>query len=214
VLIAGLSRAEDAGAGSKRKNIFNSIYTFDDAGKVIDRYDKIHLVPFGEYLPFEANFEGLGLKPVATLKGFSAGTQRRLMATPKAPPFAPLICYEIIFPGEIIEGGDRPGWLVNLSDDSWFGRTLGPYQHLHQARVRAVEEGLPVVRSTDTGISAVIDAYGRILTKLPLGAQNVIDSGLPLALPPTRFSKESMKITFYFLAGFGVFAALFRRRAG
>jgi apolipoprotein N-acyltransferase len=214
VLIAGLSRAEDAGAGSKGKNIFNSIYTFGNDGKVIDRYDKIHLVPFGEYIPLENVLEAWGIKPLASLRSFSAGSQRQLMTTANAPPFAPLICYEIIFPGEVIQGGARPGWLVNLSDDSWFGRSLGPYQHLHQARVRAAEEGLPVVRSTSTGISAVIDPYGRILAKLPLNAQNVIDSKLPQALPPTHFSRESAKISFYFLAGFGLLAALLRRRSG
>jgi apolipoprotein N-acyltransferase len=211
VLIAGLARAEDAGAGAKQKNIFNSVYVFNDDGKVIDRYDKVHLVPFGEYLPYESVLEGFGLKPVASLRGFSAGARRQLMASLRAPPFAPLICYEIIFPGKIVEAGKRPGWLVNLSDDGWFGRSLGPYQHLHQARVRAVEEGLPVVRVTSTGVSAVIDAYGRMLSTLPLGAQNVIDSGLPQAVSQTRFSKQPMKMTFYVLAGFGILAALLQR---
>jgi apolipoprotein N-acyltransferase len=213
VLIAGMSRAEDAGAGSKEKNIFNSIYAFGDDGKVIDRYDKMHLVPFGEYIPFENILEAWGIKPLASLHSFSAGNQRQLITAGNAPSFAPLVCYEIIFPGEVVEGADRPGWLVNLSDDSWFGKSLGPYQHLHQARVQAVEEGLPVVRSTSTGISAVIDPYGRILAKLPLGAQSVIDTKLPKALPPTPFSKQSAKISFYFLAGFGLLAALLRKRS-
>lgn len=213
VLIAGLSRAEDAGAGSKQKNIFNSVYMFGADGKVINRYDKTHLVPFGEYLPFEYLFEGWGFKPLATLRGFTAGSKRQVMKPPGAPPFVPLICYEIVFPGEITEAGDRPSWLVNLSDDSWFGRTLGPYQHLHQARLRAVEEGLPVVRVTTTGISAVIDPYGRIMKNLSLGMQNVIDFGLPKALPPTHFSRNSVKVTFYFLGVFGILTLLLRRRS-
>ncbi len=212
VLIAGLSRAEDAGAGAKAKNIFNSLYVFGDDGKVLDRYDKVHLVPFGEYMPFEKFFESRGIRPLSTLHDFSAGRERQLIKPPGAPPFAPLICYEIIFPGQIIEGGDRPGWLVNLSDDSWFGRSLGPYQHLHQARVRAVEEGLPVVRVTTTGISAVIDPYGRIQARLPLGARSVIDTTLPQALPSTHFSDRAMNVTYYFLAAFGILAALFCRR--
>lgn len=212
-LIAGLSRAEDAGAGAKQKNLFNSIYTFSHDGKVIDRYDKIHLVPFGEYLPFESYLEQWGLKPLAVLRGFASGLQRQLMVTPGAPPFLPLICYEIIFPNELIEGGDRPAWIVNLSDDSWFGRTLGPYQHLHQARLRAVEQGLPVVRATTTGISAVIDPYGRLLAGLPLGAQNIIDTGLPKALAPTRFAMNGANTTLYFFAIFGVLALLIKRNA-
>ena len=212
-LIAGLSRAEDGGAGAKQKNIFNSIYIFADDGRVLDRYDKLHLVPFGEYLPFNDFAQSLGMQPVASLKGYSAGLQRNLMTAPGAPPFLPLICYEVIFSNDLFQSGDRPGWIVNVSDDSWFGHTLGPYQHLHQARLRAVEEGLPVVRSTTTGVSAVIDAYGRIQHSLALGEAAVIDSGLPKALPRTRFSLSGGNITLYFFAIFGVLAVLIRRSA-
>ncbi|MES2905737.1 MAG: apolipoprotein N-acyltransferase [Pseudomonadota bacterium] len=212
ILIAGLSRAEDAGAGSKQKNIFNSIYVFGDDAKVINRYDKVHLVPFGEYLPFESAFTSLGIRLLGSLPGYSFGAKRQIIGLPNAPPFLPLICYEIIFPGQITEDGDRAAWLVNLSDDSWFGRSLGPYQHFHQARVRAVEEGLPVVRVTTTGISAVIDAYGRVVKKLPLGVQNVLDSGLPKPVARPPYSQDPVKATFYFLAVFGILTVLTRRR--
>jgi apolipoprotein N-acyltransferase len=107
------------------------------------------------------------------------------------PPFAPLICYEIIFPGRAALKHDRPGWLVNLTNDAWFGTSTGPYQHLHFARVRAVEEGLPVVRAANTGISTVIDAYGQIRSKLDLNQTGVIDEGLPKAIAPTLFSRIS-----------------------
>lgn len=212
VLIAGLARAEDGGAGAKGQHIFNSIYIINHEGKIIDRYDKRHLVPFGEYLPFQNALDRLGFEPLTRLRGFAPGSRRKLMAPPKTPPFVPLICYEIIFPGEIVEGGERPGWMVNLSDDSWFGRSLGPYQHFHQARVRAVEEGLPVARVTTTGISALIDAYGRVVASLPLGAEGVLDVTLPRALPPTHFSMYSANITFYFLGAFGLLALILRRR--
>ena len=101
------------------------------------------------------------------------------MAVPRAPRMLPLICYEIIFPGEAMPSGERPGWLVNLTNDGWFGISTGPYQHLQQARVRAIEQGLPLVRAANTGISAVVDPVGRIVESLPLGAEGVIDAPLP-----------------------------------
>lgn len=188
VLIAGIQRLDDTNPGK----VFNSLYVFDHEARVLNRYDKVHLVPFGEYLPFPELAAAIGLEPLTRVLAFVAGTRRLPIATPAAPPFVPLICYEVIFPGAVRGDGDRPGWFVNLSDDSWFGDTLGPRQHLHQARVRAVEEGLPIVRATTTGISAVIDSYGRVRASLGLGHEGILNSALPVALPPTPYSQSGL----------------------
>jgi apolipoprotein N-acyltransferase len=120
--------------------------------------------------------------------GFAAGLDRRTLDVPNAPPVGPLICYEIVFPGAVIAPGARPGWLVNLTNDTWFGDTPGPRQHLLQSRVRAVEEGLPLVRAANSGISAIVDAYGRIQQSLGLGAAGILDGALPVSLPPTPYA--------------------------
>jgi len=111
------------------------------------------------------------------------------MEVPGAPAALPLICYEAIFPGDIAASGERPGWIVNLTNDGWFGNSTGPYQHLQQARLRAIEEGLPMVRAANTGISAVIDPSGRIVARLGLGIEGVLDASLPSALPPTVYAR-------------------------
>src|SRR5262249_32743247 len=143
-------------------------------------YDKIHLVPFGEYLPFQDFFERLGLMQLTKLPGgFLAGDRRKAMSVPKAPLMLPFICYEIVFPGEAAPSGEPPGWMINLTNDGWFGISTGPYQHLQQARTRAIELGLPLVRAANTGVSAVIDPVGRVIKSLPLGMEGVMDSSLP-----------------------------------
>ena len=111
------------------------------------------------------------------------------MEIPHAPRMLPLICYEAIFPGDVVERNDRPGWIVNLTNDGWFGISTGPYQHLQQARLRAIEQGLPLVRAANTGISAVIDPLGRMVARLDLGLEGVLDSGLPSAIPPTIYAR-------------------------
>ncbi|HXF55393.1 MAG TPA: apolipoprotein N-acyltransferase [Hyphomicrobiaceae bacterium] len=175
-LIAGALRLEGSRA-------FNSLIAFDDEGRVLSLYDKIHLVPFGEYLPFQETLERMGLEQIARRRGgFSSGTSPRpLVTVPGLPPIAALICYEAVFPSAVIQGADRPHLLVNLTNDGWFGDTTGPYQHFHQARVRAVEEGLPLIRAANNGISAVVDARGRVLARLGIDARGVIDAGLPAA---------------------------------
>ncbi len=169
-------------------HIYNSLLVIDDEGRVAGSYDKIHLVPFGEYFPFQSVIERLGITQIAGMRGaFTPGQGPRLLAVPGAPPAEPLICYEIIFPDEVTENAARPGWLINITNDAWFGSSAGPYQHFHQAQVRAVEQGLPLARAANTGISAVIDAYGRILAKIGLGERGVIDADLPKVGPPTPF---------------------------
>ena len=185
---ARLVEERDAQGGLSARRIYNSLLVVDDTGTVLDAYDKRHLVPFGEYLPFQDFLEGLGFMQMTGVRGgFAEGTGRPLLAIPGAPPARPLICYEIIFPDEIAHKGERPGWLLNLTNDAWFGSSAGPYQHFHQARVRAVEQGLPLVRAANTGISAVVDPYGRILAEIGLGETGIADVDLPRAVAPTPF---------------------------
>jgi len=147
-------------------------------------------VPFGEYLPLQHLLERLGLRQLTRLQGgFLAGDRRRLLAPPHAPKLVPLICYEIIFPHAVVPQGERPGWMLNVTNDAWFGESAGPYQHFQQARVRAIEEGLPLVRAANTGISAVVDPLGRIIQSLPLGSDGVLDSSLPQPLERTPYSR-------------------------
>ena len=128
----------------------------DPDGSIRGIYDKVHLVPFGEYLPFQRLLERLGLRQLTKMVGgFLSGDRRRAMDVPGAPKMLPLICYEAIFPGAAVPRGERPGWLVNVTNDGWFGISTGPYQHFQQARVLAIAEGLPLVRAANTGISAV-----------------------------------------------------------
>ncbi len=144
-------------------------------------------MPFGEYLPFQHFLESLGLQELTKQRGgFLAGDRRRLIAIPGAPIADPLICFEIIFPGDVVPPGRGPGWIVNVTNDGWFGISSGPYQHFQQARVRAIEEGLPLARAANTGISAVVDPVGRIINSLPLGTEGIVDSPLPrpISAPP------------------------------
>ncbi|SDT31069.1 apolipoprotein N-acyltransferase [Bradyrhizobium canariense] len=190
VLITGAVRAPDLPPGVKITRAYNSIYVIDHDGSVLSVYDKLHLVPFGEYLPFQDWMEKLGFEQLTKVQGgFIPGTRRRTLDIPHAPRALPLICYEAIFPGDVAERGDRPGWIVNLTNDGWFGISTGPYQHLQQVRLRAIEEGLPVVRAANTGISAVIDPMGRIVARLGLGLEGVLDSSLPSAIPPTIYAR-------------------------
>jgi apolipoprotein N-acyltransferase len=190
VLITGAARAEQRSAADKTLRAYNSIYVIDHDGSILAVYDKVHLVPFGEYLPFQPLLESIGLRQLTKVQGgFQAGNRRRLLAVPRSPSAIPLICYEIIFPGEAVPPGERPGWLLNVTNDGWFGNSTGPYQHFQQARIRAIEEGLPLVRAANTGISAVVDPLGRILNALPLGAEAVLDSPLPQRIDATPYAR-------------------------
>src|SRR3954454_16602040 len=190
VLITCSVRAPDGPPGARITRAYNSIYVIDHDGSVLAVYDKLHLVPFGEYLPFQDWMEKLGFVQLTKVQGgFIPGARRRAMDIPNAPRELPLICYEVIFPGDIVARDDRPGWIVNLTNDGWFGISTGPYQHLQQARLRAIEEGLPVVRAANTGVSAVIDPSGRIVARLGLGIEGVLDASLPSALPPTIYAR-------------------------
>ena len=190
VLITGSVRAPDVPPGTRITRAYNSIYLIDHDGNVLSVYDKLHLVPFGEFLPFQNLMEKIGFEQLTRVQGgFIPGTRRRSMEVPSAPRMLPLICYEVVFPGDVVERGDRPGWIINLTNDGWFGISTGPYQHLQQARMRAIEQGLPLVRAANTGISAVIDPVGRTVASLGLGLEGVLDSGLPAAIPPTAYAR-------------------------
>ena len=190
ILITGSVRAPDLPPGVRITRAYNSIYVIDHDGSVLSVYDKLHLVPFGEYLPFQDWMEKLGFVQLTKVQGgFIPGTRRRPMEMPNAPRMLPLICYEAIFPGDVASRDDRPGWMINLTNDGWFGISTGPYQHLQQARLRAIEQGLPMVRAANTGISAVIDPCGRIVARLGLGVEGVLDSGLPSAIAPTIYAR-------------------------
>jgi apolipoprotein N-acyltransferase len=182
VLITGAVRLADPD-NPTQSGVYNSIFVLDHTGSIAAVYDKVHLVPFGEYLPLAPWLERLGLQDITEERGgFLAGDRHRLIAVPGAPMALPLICYEAIFPGEVMPPGNRPGWIVNVTNDGWFGISTGPYQHFQQARVSAIELGLPLARAANTGISAVVDPLGRVLNSLPLGAEGVLDAPLPRAI--------------------------------
>jgi apolipoprotein N-acyltransferase len=181
--IRGERRADGSGA-----DYWNSIHMVGDDGSIRATYDKIHLVPFGEYLPFQTFLESLGLEAVTRQRGgFATGDRRSLITLPQGPRFRPLICYEAIFPAEVA-GDERPDFLLNVTNDAWFGRTPGPYQHAAQARVRAIEQGLPLVRSANGGLSSIVDPYGRAVASASLGERGAVDARLPLPIEPTAFA--------------------------
>ena len=155
---------------------------------VVGSCDKAHLVPFGEYMPLRSILQID--KITAGSVDYSPGPGVSTVTLPGLPAFSPLVCYEVIFPGAVVSGlGLRPDWLLNLTNDAWYGKTAGPHQHLVMARLRSVEEGLPLVRATNTGITAAFDSYGREIGRLTLEEVGVLDIRLPLPLPPTLFSK-------------------------
>jgi len=197
--------------GARGPRAYNSVYVIDPDGSIRGIYDKLHLVPFGEFLPFQSFMEKLGFQQLTKeVGGFLTGSRRRTMDVAGAPKMLPLICYEAVFPDEAVPSGERPGWLINLTNDGWFGISSGPYQHFHQSRVLAIAEGLPMVRAANTGISGVIDPVGRVTASLPLGVEGVIDAALPTPLGPTIFSRYGNLAFLMFL--FAGAAALGRRR--
>lgn len=189
VLITGSVRAPEVPAGVRITRAYNSIYVIDHEGSVQSVYDKLHLVPFGEFLPFQAVMEKLGFEQLTKMRGgFIPGDRRRALQIAGAPSVLPLICYEAVFPDEI-QRDERVGWMINLTNDAWFGISTGPYQHLQQTRMRAIEQGLPVVRAANSGVSAVIDPFGRVIARLALGVEGVVDSVLPAAARPTIYAR-------------------------
>ncbi len=200
-LLTGAARS----TGQRDDGVWNSLLVIDGSGAIVAHYDKVHLVPLGEYIPFHKQ-----LAPVAGFIGrgsFEEGEGRVTLSPASLPSFSPIICYEAIFPGAVTGPGARPQWLLNVTNDAWFGLSSGPYQHLASARLRAVEEGLPMIRAANTGVSAVIDAYGRVLASLDMEQEGIIDYRIPparAATPYSRWGDWTLLIVVAFLA-----AALF-----
>lgn len=182
-VITGTPRREDG-------KIFTTLSAIDEKGNIPYHYKKTHLVPFGEYVPFRNLLPIHKITPGAV--DFTKGDGIKTLNIPGIPPFSPLICYEALFPGEVVEKSTdtkHPEWLLNITNDAWYGLSAGPYQHLALVRIRAIEEGLPLVRVANNGISAVIDPCGRVLHKLGLNDIGFIDFELPKTLPATMYSK-------------------------
>lgn len=207
MLMTGNTRMVDRNDGSQI-DFMNSIVAINSDGKIAATADKFHLVPFGEYVPFR---DWIKLSSVSGLidgtGDFTPGDGPLTVDMDGTPPFTPLICYEIIFPAAVTGADKRPEWLVNVTNDAWYGNSAGPYQHLAAARGRAVEEGLPVARATNTGISAVIDPYGRVVARLGLMREGVVDAALPAPLPPTVYGRYGdlpflFSLIILFTAGF------------
>ena len=201
VLLAGTVRADFDAEGRPRR-VWNSLVALDASGRLLEAVDKTHLVPFGEYMPLR------GLLPVRLVQSrldFAAGPGLRTVALPGLPGFAGLICYEVIFPGAVAPH-PRPGFLVNVTNDAWFGLSAGPWQHLAAARLRAVEEGLPLLRAAQTGISAVFDARGRVVASLGLGETGVVLAPLPQAASATPFARAGLAIPILLVAAASLLA--------
>lgn len=195
-LIMGLSRGQTDATAEAGARYFNSLFVLTDEGgpglKISAVYDKYRLVPFGEYLPLGSLMSALGVRSLVHVPAdFSPGPWPAPITVPGVGRVQPLICYEGLYPGFTPGGGARPEWIVNISNDAWFGATSGPIQHLNLASYRAIETGLPIVRSTPTGVSAMIDPWGRVVgdERLNSGESGVIDAHLPRAAPPTLYGR-------------------------
>jgi apolipoprotein N-acyltransferase len=218
VLITGAPRREALSGNPRDIAIYNSVFALGSDAQISARYDKIHLVPFGEYLPFRSLLKPLGLDAVAAgAVDFSAGRDAAPIAIPGLPFARVLICYEAIFPDESMQqfDGSTPaaGMLLNLTNDAWFGRSSGPYQHFAAARFRAVEQGLPLVRAANNGISAIVDPYGRVTSRLGLDEVGVVDGGLPAAMaqrPPYARIGDAPLLAFAIVILVATFVALLR----
>lgn len=192
---------------------FNSMVVTDRAGNVTQIYDKYRLAPFGEYMPGGDLIAGLGITAFAAREGngYTPGPGPRVLDLGPAGKVLPLICYEADFPQDLNAAPERADWILQITNDGWFGAFSGPYQHLAQMRLRAIEQGLPFLRSANTGISAVIDAKGRVLASLPLDTQGKIDAVVPPALAPTFYARHGDLPTTVAL-GTGVLLLILRRR--
>ena len=207
-MVVGAPRATPTNAPEFQ--VWNSVHTILPGGRIGATYDKFHLVPFGEYVPLKRWLDIAKITHGRT--DFSSGPGIRTISVPGAPSVSPLICYEAIFPGHVVDSANRPGWMLNVTNDAWFGRSAGPYQHFAATRMRAVEEGLPLVRVANTGISAIVDGYGRMRARLGLGQEGVVDGPLPAGLSPPPFARWGNLATLLLLLSSTFLAYVLRRR--
>jgi apolipoprotein N-acyltransferase len=171
------------------RQVYNSIIAIGGDGTIEAVYDKVRLVPFGEFLPFSRWLDPIGIRRfIAAPQGFAAGETGHAIALPGIPPFVPLICYEAIFP-EQARQSQSAEWLLNVTNDAWFGESGGPHQHLLQAQFRAIETGMPMIRAANTGITTIFDGYGRLLGELKLGTEGTLDAVLPRPQPATLYAR-------------------------
>ncbi|MHA1564561.1 MAG: apolipoprotein N-acyltransferase [Alphaproteobacteria bacterium] len=210
LLITGAPRSEDT-TGATPRRFWNSVHAIDSNAAIQATYDKSHLVPFGEYVPAR------GILPIDKIVpgqgDFTPGSGRRSLRLAGLPAVGVLVCYEAIFPGAAVDRADRPQWILNLTNDAWFGTGAGPRQHFAISRLRAIEEGLPLIRAANTGISGVIDPYGRILAQLPVGETGILDTDLPVALAgPTLFARLGNTTLIWLMALAALFTGLLNRR--
>ena len=197
--IVGAVRSSGA-PNDENNKYFNTIETIDGNGNILSSSDKVHLVPFGEYLPFQSFFDKIGLHALAVMAGgYSSTPIRKTVKMPDGFVFLPMICYEVIFPDGMDYEGEKPQAILNVTNDGWFGVTPGPYQHFDQARLRAVEMGIPLIRAANNGISAVVDPYGRIVRSLDLDKIGLIDVPVPSSIVPIWNMKTK------FIQAFSVF---------
>lgn len=215
LLLTGAARRNyDLGGFSDQNNeVFNSILAINDQGEIIASYDKRRLVPFGEYLPLKSLLTQLGLRKfVAAADSFVKGKETGLAFAPQnTPAILPLICYEVIFSGALGQKAENAEWILNLTNDAWFQGTIGPAQHAHHARVRAVEQGLPLVRVANTGHTFVTDPIGRITTQIPVDTPDLALAQIPYPLEKTIFSQYTY-LLFYLIIGASIFAVFLRNR--
>ncbi|SLN70132.1 apolipoprotein N-acyltransferase [Roseisalinus antarcticus] len=218
-LVTEASRGAPVVVGIQRRDwprLYNSLLVLGETGGVADRYDKAHLVPFGEYIPFGGLLARFGIHGLAANEGggYTPGPGGRTVDIAGIGPALPLICYEGIFAEEIGAVAPRPRFMLLITNDAWFGQVAGPYQHLAQARLRAIEQGLPMVRVANTGISAMIDARGRLVEIIPMGEAGWRDVALPPALPPTLYAHTGDgPVIWVLLAAFALNLLLARRKA-
>ena len=218
-MVVGASMGRPAVTGIQRADgdrFYNSLRVLERDGVETARYDKAHLVPFGEYIPFgDLAFAWFGLKAFAAQAGntYSAGPGPQVLNLGRFGKVLPLICYEAIFPRDVNAAPERADWMLQITNDAWFGTLTGPFQHFAQARLRAIEQGLPLIRVANTGVTAVVDAHGRVVEELPFGEMAALDTHIPGALPPTPYARWGDGPLALLLAGLAALAFNHRRKA-